>query len=362
MVPLLLCLSGCPDPALGAADQEAAPADLGGADLAVADLAPGGDLAADLAGCLPVIRADLSQVVMAAPFAGRAGPARMAVIPRADPRWQAAQQAALAWAAADCRAFQAAAIAMGYQAQEVIDSADDRHHWVLTDASGLYNGVFVLRAPSERAGARKLVIDSPHLGYDFTDDRAIVAYRRLGAVAFLQNTAHRCNLDSVSGCSAVSSYACGDGGVRTSDVVHAVEHLYYAVYDGLEQARDDLHLEYHGAAASANAPGCSGTAHLSQASSIKLGAAEDGSFPGRLWQALSRRLGEGCVCYHQRETGCLLNGAASTAGRRTNAEAPGTPTDVCTTGSTALAGRFAHLEQYNIPVATVVDALAEALP
>ena len=136
----------------------------------------------------------------------------------------------------------------------------------------------------------------------------------VGAVALLQNTAHRCNLADLSGCSNVVNYACGAGGVRASDAVHATAHLYYAVYDGLEQARDDLHLEYHGAAATANAAGCAGTAHISQASNKKLSAqADDGTFPSRTWQALTARLGDACVCYHQRESGCLLDGAAYVA-------------------------------------------------
>lgn len=368
-IPLALVLglaAACNTPDLPSADL-AAGADLTASadDLAgPADLAPPADLAAAPSACLTETSGDLAQVVMNAPFAGRNGPAQMTIVPVGSPRWLAGRRAALAWAAADCAAFRAAATDMGYRASLLRDTVSGTRHWVLVDDSQLYNGVFVFRAPEELAAARPLVVDAPHLGYDFTDDRAVRVYRELGAVALLQNTAHRCNLADLSGCSNVVNYACGAGGVRASDAVHATAHLYYAVYDGLEQARDDMHLEYHGAAATANAAGCAGTAHISQASNKKLSAqADDGTFPSRAWQALTARLGDACVCYHQRESGCLLDGAASTAGRRTNQEAPlmMSTGDVCTASPPGLAARFVHMEQYNVAVTDVIAALKAAL-
>ena len=349
----------------------------GGADLAPAggelgaprDLSSGADqssapdLMSDPQDCLPREEGDLTQRVMAEPFAGRNGPAQMTVVPRGSAVWEAGRSAALAWARGDCPAFLGAAQQMGYRAVSLRDSATGQRHWLLTDAGGAqgrYNGVFAFRHPAERDAARPLVIDAPHRGYDWNDDRAVRAYRQTDAVAFLQNTAHRCNLADCSGCSAVQSYPCGCE--RESDVVHSTNHLYYAVYDGLESARDDLHLEYHGAAASANAAGCVGTAHVSQASSQKLSAAQDdGTYPNRFWQALQRRLGDTCVCYHQRETGCQLNGFASTCGRRTNQEA-GAAVDTCTTGPAGLARRFVHFEAYNVSPDDVIAALQEAIP
>jgi hypothetical protein len=313
--------------------------------------------------CLRVVRDDLAAYVMAAPYATSSGAARMAVVASTSDLWRAGRRAAMAWAADDCAGFADAARAMGYDAVELVDTVRGGRHWVLREPSGSrFNGVFVFAAPAERARARALVIDSPHRGFDFNDDRAVVAYRETRAVAFLQNTAHRCNLDVCSGCSTISNYACG-GCVVESDVAHSSNQLYYAVYDGLEAARDDLHFEYHGASAANNAAGCSGTVHLSQASSRDLTPAiDDGTYPNRLWRALESSLGAACVCYHQRETGCQLNGAGSTEGRRTNQEATGAIVDVCTTAPPGLAARFAHFEAYNIPVARVIAALNEAVP
>lgn len=315
------------------------------------------------ADCLPVEEGDLSSRIMAVPFAGKSGPAQMAVVPRGSALWQAGRDAALAWAAADCAAFQRAADAMGYRAFTLRDTATGARHWLLVEATtpSRYNGVFAFRHPDERAAARPLVVDTPHLGFDFTDDRAIRVYRETGAVALLQNTAHRCNLAACSGCSVVQSYPCGCE--RQSDAVHAVDHLYFAVYDGLEAARDDLQFEYHGASASAAVAGCAaGTVHLSQASGAKLSAAvDDGTFPSRVWRALEARLGASCVCYHQRESGCLLSGFASTAGRRTNEEASGAPVDECTTAAPSLAGRFVHFEWVDVSPDDVIAALRVAL-
>lgn len=321
------------------------------------------DVPVDAPSCLRAVSADLVAYLARAPYATRSGPARMTVYPTASPAWQAARRAAMAWAADDCAAFASAARDMGYDAIELTDAVTRRRHWVLIESTGAsYNGVFAFVAPGDRARARPLVIDSPHLGYDFTDDRAPRVYRDTAAVAFLQNTAHRCNSDVCSGCSAISNYACG-GCVVESDVVHSTGQLFYAVYDGLESARDDLHFEYHGASASNNLGACVGSVHLSQASSRDLTAAvDDGTYPHRLWLALERSLGDACVCYHQRETGCALNGAGSTPGRRTNQEAGGATVNVCTASPAGLAGRFAHFEAYNVPVARVIEALNEAVP
>ena len=353
-VPDIAFLADEPDSADAAAD---APIMLD----APADLPP--DVAPDAPSCLRAMRTDLVAYLARAPYASRAGPRHMTLHPATSIPWQAARRAAQAWAAGDCAAFTDAARAMGYDALEVTDTVAGLRHWVLIEAAGAsYNGVFAFVAPADRARARPLVIDSPHLGYDFTDTRAAQTYRDTAAVAFLQNTAHRCNSNVCSGCSAISNYACG-GCVVESDVVHSTGQLFYAVYDGLEAARDDLHLEYHGAAASNSPPTCGATVHLSQASSRDLTpAADDGTYPNRLWRAFERSLGATCVCYHQREPGCALNGAGSTAGRRTNQEAGGAAADVCTRSPSGLAGRFAHFEAYNVPVARVIDALREAVP
>jgi hypothetical protein len=318
---------------------------------------------ADAGMCLSVRSADLVKELMAAPFLDKTASTKMLIAGPDDARFKAAGSAAIAWSRGDACAFRAAAHTMGYRAEIIEDSVTSKRHWVLFDDSSSFDGVFAFRAPEELAITRPLVIDSPHLGFDFEDDRAALAYRELDAVAFLQNTAYRCNDPTCSGCDAVQDYACGATCTASSDVVHSVKQLYFAVYDGLESARNDFHFEYHGSAKDVLATGCKSTAHLSQGSTRTLTASDDdGTFPNHFWKTLSGKLGESCVCYHQRETGCLLSGSAATTARRTNSEAAHQTLDACTRAPSTLAGRFVHFEAYGVHVADVIAALSTSLP
>jgi len=380
---LAVCLSGCGGASkvglagVGGADSGGGGRNVGGNEINLRNnggsLAAGGG-AGNLGGaagasnavsdCLSRVSADLLVYLAAAPYSGSAA-MTMPIWETTSDKWQAARAAALAWANKDCASFATAARTMGYEAVRLEDATTHRNYWVLRDVSSQYQGVFAFRDPGELTGTRSLVIDSPHFGFDFRDDRAIRLFRDINAVAFLQNTAHRCNLTSCSGCSEVQNYACDGTCMRDSDVVHAIRNGYFAVYDGLEAARDDLHFEYHGASVSNNLPGCVGTAHISQASSMKLTPAEDdGTYPNRFWTAIKKGVGDACACYHQRQTGCRLNGGASTAGRRTNQESR--PADanlaVCTASPSALSARFVHMEAYNVAPALLLAALSEAVP
>lgn len=311
--------------------------------------------------CLPVRRADLVKLIAAQPLARGDGDGKFVSVSRGSPRWLAGFNLALAWENDDCPALADFAAQMGYTATEIIDEPTGEHHYVLLDKAGRHNGLVVLRAPAERAAARQLTITAPHVGFDFRDDRAIRLYRQVKAVAYLQNTAERCSSPVCSGCTATPAYACG-GCPRASDAAHSVDHLLLAVYAGLEAVRKDLRFEYHGAARSAVPPGCRGSAHLSQGSTLTLLAdQDDGSYPSRFWKALEQRLGPQCVCYHQRERGCLLPGTASVFGRLTNEE-PTTPFDPCGQPALRLSGRFLHLEGAQLPVDDIAAALSAAVP
>jgi hypothetical protein len=108
--------------------------------------------------------------------------------------------------------------------------------------------------------------------------------------------------------------------------------------------------------------GCSGVAQVSQGATTQLAAsADEGSYPSRFWHGLEKRLGPQCVCYQQRERGCLLPGTHSVFGRLVNQESP-VPFDPCTQEATRLSGRYVHFEWQNVPVEAVAEALAEAVP
>ena len=316
------------------------------------------------ASCLPQRRVDLvqliaEQAVIPRPRTGEGG--KFVTVSRGSPRWMAGFNLGVSWENDDCPAFAGFAKQMGYEAIEVIDTPTGEHHFVLLEQAGRHNGLFVFRAPAERAKARPLTISAPHVGFDFQDDRAIRLYRQVKAVAYLQNTAHRCSSESCSSCSAVADYACG-GCVRESDAAHAVDNLLFAVYAGLEAVRKDLRFEYHGISGPAALPGCRGTAQLSQGSTVKLSSQQDDrSYPSRFWHALQKRLGAKCVCYHQRDSGCQLPGDASVLGRLTNEE-PTATFDPCGQPATRLSGRFLHFEWQQVPVEDVMGALAEAVP
>lgn len=311
--------------------------------------------------CLPIRRADLVKLIAEQPLATGEGDSKFVAVSRGAPRWLAGFNLALAWENDDCPAFADFAAKMGYQASELIDEPTGEHHYVLLEKSGRHNGLLVLRAPAERAAARPLTITAPHLGSDFRDDRAIGLYRQVKAVAYLQNTAQPCSSPVCSGCTPVPAYACG-GCPRASDAAHSVDHLLFAVYAGLEAVRKDLRFEYHGTAGSPAPPGCRSSAHLSQGSTLTLTAQkDDGTAPSRFWRALEQRLGPACVCYHQRERGCLLPGTASIFGRLTNEE-PTTPFDPCGQPSPRLSGRFLHFEGPQVAVEDLAAALATAVP
>lgn len=139
-----------------------------------------------------------------------------------------------------------------------------------------------------------------------------------------------------------------------------------AVYSSLEAVRKDLRFEYHAVTEPSREPkleieGCPATVYLGQGSRQPLLPVEDdGTYPSRLWHTLQARLGERCVCYHQRQTGCLLPGTGSVFGRLTNEE-PGRPFDPCGQPSTRLSRRYVHFES-SAPVADVAAALREAVP
>ena len=311
--------------------------------------------------CLPTRRADLVKLIAEQPLAAGDGDSKFVAVSRGAPRWLAGFNLALAWENDDCPAFADFAAKMGYKAWEIIDEPTGEHHYVLLEKSGRHNGLIVLRAPAERAAARPLTITAPHLGADFRDDRAIRLYQKVKAVAYLQNTAQPCSSPVCSGCTAVPAYACG-GCPRASDAAHSVDHLLFAVYAGLEAVRKDLRFEYHGTGKPAARPRCRSSAHLSQGSQLTLPAPkDDGTPPSRFWRALEQRLGPACVCYHQRERGCLLPGTASIFGRLTNEE-PTTPFDPCGQPATRLSGRFLHFEGPEVSVDDIAAALAAAVP
>jgi hypothetical protein len=341
--------------------------------------------------CLKERKADLAELVMVQPLAPRSGGSKMVPITRGSPRWMAAFNAILAWENDDCEAFAAFTEKMGYAAVQVLDSVTNTRHWLVVERSPgndslfgstpgeervdarsqRFNGVFILRAPKERAHARRLIINAPHFGYDFKDNRAIQLYRQLGATALLQNSAHRCNLDACSGCGGFPGYACG-GCPRISDAAHSVDNLMFAIFAALEGTRTHdgatpwLHFEYHGMAtrpqSSPALATCAGIGEVSQGSTVKLTvAADEGSYANRFWRGLQKRLGAQCVCYHQRQSGCLLPGTHSVFGRLVNQESP-VPFDPCTQEATRLSGRYIHFEWDRVPLETVAGALAEAVP
>ena len=304
---------------------------------------------------------DLVKLIAAQAVLPRAAGDQFVSVSRGSPRWMAGFNLGVAWENDDCPAFADFARQMGYEAVEVIDQPTGERHFVLLEKAGRHNGLFVFRAPAERTKARPLTISAPHVGFDFVDDRAIRLYREVKAVAYLQNTAHRCSSQVCSSCSAVANYACG-GCSRASDAAHSVDNLLFAVYAGLEAVRKDLRFEYHGAGEHAELPGCHGSAHLSQGVPVKLSPQQDdGSYPSRFWRALERRLGPQCVCYHQRQSGCQLSGTASVLGRLTNEESS-TTFDPCGQPATRLSGRYLHFEWHQVPVETVIAALTEAVP
>lgn len=325
--------------------------------------------------CLPQRSGELAALLSTQPMAKRGGATKMVTVTRGSPRWMAAFNAILAWENDDCEAFSAFIEKMGYSAIELREPSTGHKSWVVLeegplDAPRRYNGLFVLRAPSELARARRLVISAPLAGSKVGEGaQAAALYEKLNAAALLVSTAERCSLQTCSGCGAVPGYSCG-GCTRASDAAHSVDNLLFALFAALEAtrthngARPYLHFELtRRLTPPAAVPGCAGLASLSAGHLAPAPPSQgaESSYPVRFWQALEKRLGEKCVCYHQRERGCSLEEKQSVLGRLVNQESGG-PFDPCTQEATRLSSRHLHLEWHNLPVETVVSALAEAVP
>jgi hypothetical protein len=336
--------------------------------------------------CLPQRRGDLAKLVQAQPLLPRSGGGKMVTVTRGSPRWMAAFNAVLAWENDDCAAFAAFAEQLGYQALEVFDTTSASRHYLLIEPDSATpgpsshaprkNGLFVLRAPGERARARRLIITAPSLDEKTPpgDDRPVRLYQKLGATVLLLNGAHPCNLDSCSGCATPPGYACG-GCARASDAANSVDQLLFALFAALEGtrthdgARPWLHFEYdgelHGRGTGAPRPpeSCGAVAALSQGEvhSSETAGDDEQSYPGRLLRGLRRRLGERCVCDPQRDRGCRLPAADSVLGRLVNQESR-TPFDPCTQEATHLSGRFVHFAGHGVPLDVLAAAIAEAIP
>jgi hypothetical protein len=295
----------------------------------------------------------------------------------------AAFNAILAWENDDCPAFSAFIEKMGYSAVEVIDPATSSRHVVVFEPSPdagaasaqRKNGLFVLRARTERT--RRLVITAPHLPEGGRDDRALRLYQLADAAVLLQSTAAPCSAKECSGCGEIAGYACG-GCTRASDAAHSVDNMLFAMFAALEATRTHdgaspwLHFEYHGEPVQASArpngkartaaPACATPAAFSQGARTQLPAsadAEKDSYPARFFSALKKRLDPRCVCYEQRQAGCLLESGNSVLGRLVNQESP-IPFDPCTQEATRLSGRYIHFNGSAAPLPALGAALNEA--
>lgn len=334
---------------------------------------PTSSQAAASASCLPQRHVDLVEYLRQQPFAARDGGPFVSVS-RGSPRWMAAYNAALSWQLGDCGSFALFADQMGYQAEEVIDTVTGSHHFVLSERASRYNGLFVLRAPSELPQARPLTLTVPHRGLDLTDDRALLLYRELGALGLLQNTAHPCNLATCSGCSTTGGGACG-GCRRASDEASSVDHLMFALLSGMDAMNKAVRVELHGTPSDTTPPGCPSWIHLSSGSTRKsdsppsppahrlsLAPVNEALPAARLWRALERTLQPRCVCFRPYETDCSGPDVDSVFARLINHPASADAFDACSTAVTAESGRFLRIDTAKLPLEPLIAGLSEAVP
>lgn len=315
--------------------------------------------------CLPERRVDLVEYLRQKPFAARdAGP--FVSVSRGSPRWMAAYNAALSWQLGDCGSFALFADQMGYQAEEVVDTVTGSHHLVLSERASRYNGLFVLRAPSEFAQARPLTLTVPHRGLDLQDDRALLLYRELGALGLLQNTAHPCNLATCSGCNAAQSATCG-GCRRASDEASSVDHLLFALLAGMDAMHKAVRVELHGTPSDTTPPGCPSWLHVSLGVPRKTAAQTvppiDEALPAtRLWRAIERTLQPRCVCFRPYETDCSGPDVDSVFARLVNHPASVDSFDACSMPVDAVSGRFLRIDSAKLPLELLIAGLSEAVP
>lgn len=342
-----LAASGCPAPSQTITSSASPPA------AARANVQP--------ASCLPELHVDLVAYLHSKPFAARDGGPFVSVT-RGSPRWMAAYHAALSWQLGDCQSLALFADQMGYQAEEVVDTVTGSRHVVLSERASRYNGLFVLRAPSELAQARPLTLTVPHRGLDLQDDRAFILYRELGALGLLQNTAHPCNLATCSGCNAAQSGTCG-GCRRASDEASSVDHLMFALLSGMDAMHKAVRVELHGVPSDSTPPGCPSWLHLSSGMERKTDRTLDEALPAsRLWRALERTIQPRCVCYRPYETDCAGPDADSVFARLVNHPASVDSFDACSMPVNDVSGRFLRIDTAKLPLEPLIAGLSEAVP
>jgi hypothetical protein len=271
--------------------------------------------------------------------------------------------AVLAWQNDDCPAFAAFAEHMGYEAFELRDSRSGSRHWVLTERAGRFNGLFVLRAPSERDAARPLILMAPHRGAQAEVDAAEV-YLGSHATALLLNSAHPCNLRQCGGCIMEPSALCG-GCTRASDAAVSVDNLQFGLYSALVATRRDVRVEYDAPLPARPLPaGCRGLALLSQGPLLPKTAAQAPPVVAEaLWRSLEARLGPACTCWDEREPGCATQtDRADTIYGRLGNEEPLRPFDPCGQQATVRSGRYLHLATRGVGPAVLAAALSQAVP
>jgi len=347
-------LAGLPASALAATPPVAAPSDAGAEE-------PRLD-------CLPQRTGDLASFLRAQRFAGthnaQPGAGNMTTITRGSPRWMSGFNAVLAWQNDDCPAFSAFAEHMGYDAVELRDARSGSRHWVLTEKKGPFNGLFVLRAPTERDAARPLVLVAPHRSTPQDVDPAVQVYLASGASALLVNSAHPCNLQSCGGCIMEQSALCG-GCTRSSDAAASVDNLLFGLYSALVATRRDVRVELDALAGSVPLPaGCRGLALLSQGPALPKTATQAAPVVAEvLWRGLTERLGPACACWDERQPGCAkARPRVDTLYGRMGNEEPLRPFDPCGQQATQRSGRYLHIATRGVSPALLGAALSKAVP
>ena len=314
--------------------------------------------------CLPQRTMDLGQLLRAQRFAGQrdtdGGVGSMTPITRGSPRWMSGFNAVLAWQNDDCPAFAAFAEHMGYDAVEVRDARSGSRHFVLTEKARRFNGLFVLRAPSERDSARPFLITATHRSAPTDIDSLVQLYLGSNAVALLVNSAHPCSLKACGGCIMGNSETCG-GCTRASDAAASSDNLQFGLFSALVAIRRDFRIEYD----SLGTPlpnGCRSLTRLGQGPALPANATQaEPVVADALWRGLQARAGAACVCFDEREPGCAGSStrADTIYGRLANEE-PLRPFDPCGQAATQRSGRYLHIATRGLPGSVLAAALADA--
>ena len=225
---------------------------------------------------------------------------------------------------------------INYQITEFTDISitPNQVFYILEEKNTQFNywGTYVFSKTPTR---NNLIIQAPHLKYDTnTGKQAIYCFKNNVARAVFINGTHRCNSESYSSCSGITSVCGSSDNYRMSDLAHTTTSMFQKTTENMfSSISNSVFVQLHGFGKRSTDPyvimsnGTRETPAIDYSDLIKEALIEQDN-------TLTFKLA------HKDQNWTRLIGFTNTQGRLIN----GSP-DYCNTSATSTSGRFIHIEQ-----------------